>query len=61
MTKLSKTQQNVEYIKSMYEKGVETLMKGELPYPNNMRGIKTKAPVLAIEGNRIYLNSKEDF
>lgn len=57
MAILSKVQHNVEYINTMREKGVETLMRSELPYPNNIKGIKQKAPVLAIEGNRIYLTT----
>lgn len=61
MAKLSKVQQNVEYIKGMHDKGIETITRGELPHPQNIRGIKNKAPILAIDGNRIYLNSKEDF
>ena len=53
--KLTNTQANDEFMRTMRAKGFETIFKGELPYPESTRACKM---ILAKHSNLIEIRSE---
>ena len=52
----TKTQQNIEFVWDLYNKGVEQIHKTRLPYPEKTQCLnRANVPVLAITDNGLVL------
>jgi len=59
MAKLSKLEENNNFMINLIKSGVEQCFKTELPHPKCASRSKANGPVLAINGNVIYFKTEE--